>query len=290
MLQVYRFFLLSQKINKLCQQIIKKICSMRNSIVKEEEQIIQTPLSISKALPYKLNERKDLIENQLFLSTYSKVVGKFFQALNKLQIAQHHSQNQLIPQYPFVLQYTINEFLVHLGKHQIDITNTPILNDFQKQLQISQSTPRSITNKCPQVKLNIQKRKGMSLQEQKDTKNIPKNYCKAIITFASKNQALCQQILGDQLKVVKFLERITVYKQKLINIRIFSGLLTQSEDPEEEEFNQTFRILSRIFVKKYAINYIFNSKIVQHNWHLHYRQQIYKGIKNPKNFSHIKKL
>lgn len=137
------------------------------------------------------------------------------------------------------------------------------------------------------------------LQDQKDTKNIPKNYCKAIITFACKNQALCLEILKDQLKVVKFIEKITQYKKQLLNIRIFSELLQNSNDAEEEEFRKTFRILryhfvietnSRIFIKKHAINYIFNSKIVQHNWHLRYRNQIYKGVKSPNNFSHIKNL
>ncbi|CAK87425.1 unnamed protein product (macronuclear) [Paramecium tetraurelia] len=263
---------------------------MRNCIVKEEEQNVQTPVSTSKTEPYNLNKRKDKEENQSFQQAYLKAVSKFLQALHILQLAQHRSQNLGIPSYPFVLQYQYNEFLVHLGGHKIDVANTPDRNDCQEQLHMQQFVPRLNTQQCVSIKLGIHKRKGMLNQEQKDTKNIPKNYCKAIITFASKNPALCHQILGDQLKVVKFLERITVYKRKLMNIRTFSGLLSQSEDPHEEEFNQTFRILSRIFVKKYAINYIFNSKIVQHNWHLRYRQQIYKGIKNPKNFSHIKKL
>ncbi|CAD8080692.1 unnamed protein product [Paramecium primaurelia] len=263
---------------------------MSNCIVKEEEQHVQTPMSISKTTVSKQNRRKVLQENQSFQSIYLKVVNKFLQTFHNLQMAQLNSQQKSFPSYPFILQYSFNEFLVHLGGHKMDFKNTPILNNFQQQQQLQQCVPKLITQQCPSIKLSIQKRKGVSSQEQKDTKNIPKNYCKAIITFASKHKALCHQILGDQLKVVKFLERITVYKKKLMNIRIFSALLSQSEDPDEEEFNQTFRILSRIFVKKYAINYIFNSKIVQHNWHLRYRQQIYKGIKNPKNFSHIKKL
>ncbi|CAK89797.1 unnamed protein product (macronuclear) [Paramecium tetraurelia] len=258
--------------------------------VKEEEQNVQTPMGISKSTVSKPSRRKVLLEIQSFQSAYLKVVSKFLKALHSLQLAQLHPQNKCLPSYPFVLQYSFNEFLVHLGGHKMDFQNVPVLEAIQQQHHIQQSEPKLITQQCPTIRLSIQKRKGFSSQEQKDTKNIPKNYCKAIITFATKHQALCHQILGDQLKVVKFLERITVYKKKLMNIRIFSGLLSQSEDPTEEEFNQTFRILSRIFVKKYAINYIFNSKIVQHNWHLQYRQQIYKGIKNPKNFSHIKKL
>ncbi|CAD8093738.1 unnamed protein product [Paramecium sonneborni] len=260
---------------------------MKDFIVKQEEQNIETPQSIYQPIHNKINKRQDFDENQQFQEIYLKVVDKFLYALNNLQIAQYYSQNQSIPIYPFVFQCSLNEVLVHLGGYKIDIKNVSIRNG---QLKMQQCTPRQILHQQPSIKLSIQKRKRISMKEEKDTKNIPKNYCKAIISFASKNQALCYQILGDQLKVVKFLERITVYKQKLLNIRIFSELLSQSEDPDVEEFNQTFRILSRIFIKKLAINYIFNSKIVQHNWHLRYRQQIYKGIKNPKNFSHIKKL
>ncbi|CAD8111045.1 unnamed protein product [Paramecium sonneborni] len=247
------------------------------SIVKEEE--YQTPAIIPKT------ELVVQQSNSTYIQKQKQIVENFFKALRRLQEAQLNEQNQDQPKYPFVLQYRYDEFLVHLGNQQVFLRD---LQDFKK---FDQQEHFSLDEKPkPSIKLSVQKRKGFSIQEQKDSKNIPKNYCKAIITFAQKNQQLCLEILGDELKVAKFIEHLTSHKKRLLNIRVFSALLRQSEDMVQEEFNRTFRIISQIFVKKYAINYIYNSKIVQHNWHTRYRQQIYKGIRSPKSFSHIKKL
>ncbi|CAD8169002.1 unnamed protein product [Paramecium pentaurelia] len=224
-------------------------------------------------------------DNSTMLQQYSKTIEKFQFALIRLQEAQYQDQNQVIPKYPFVFQYAFNEIMVHLGGHQIQLKQIEDLKKYEYQQQYYQTT-----KPIPQLKLSVQKRKGFSTLEQKDSKNIPKNYCKAIITYAQKNQPLCREILKEELKVAQFIEYLTTQKKKLLNIRVFKALLQQCDDPLQNEFNRTFRIISQIFIKKYAINYIFNSKIVQHNWHIRYRQQIYKGIRNPKSFSHIKKL
>ncbi|CAD8066315.1 unnamed protein product [Paramecium sonneborni] len=258
---------------------------MKLYCIKQEERTNpQPPVSIPRSLP--LVQKS---ENCISIQKQWCVVDKFMRALNKLQIAQNKIQNQ--PKYPFVLQLSINEFIVHLGTNKVELAMSNELSFYSNFQPIQYCCPPPVNTPTPTIKLPIHKKREVNvLQDQKDTKNIPKNYCKSIITFACKNQNLCLEILKDQLKVVKFLEKITVYKKLLLNIRIFSSLLQHSEDPEEEEFRRAFRIISRIFIKKYAINYIFNSKIVQHNWHMRYRSQIYKGVKNPNNFSHIKNL
>ncbi|CAK90390.1 unnamed protein product (macronuclear) [Paramecium tetraurelia] len=229
----------------------------------------------------------------IFLQKLTKTSEKFYKALARLQEAQYKEQNSVNPRYPFVFQFSFNEIIVnfkyieqvHLGRHQVQLSQPQDSYSYQfkkiKQIQKKPTLPQ---------KYSVQKRIAFSVQDQKDSKNIPKNYCKAIITFAQKNQQLCLQILGDELKVARFTDFLSNQKKKLLNIRVFSALLQQCDDPFQEEFNRTFRIISQIFIKKYAINYIYNSKIVQHNWHIRYRQQIYKGIKNPKSFSHLKKL
>ncbi|CAD8073099.1 unnamed protein product [Paramecium primaurelia] len=252
--------------------------------IKQEERTNQAQVSIPRTLPFfQTNENLISIQKQWV------VIHKFMRALNKLQQAQNKIQNQ--PKYPFVLQLSMNEFMVHLGANKVELRMSNEISFYPNYQPIQYCCPTPVRSPTPTIKLPIHKKREVNvLQDQKDTKNIPKNYCKSIITFACKNQNLCLEILKDQLKVIKFLEKITVYKKQLLNIRIFSSLLQHSEDPEEEEFRKAFRIISRIFIKKYAINYIFNSKIVQHNWHMRYRQQIYKGVKSPNNFSHIKNL
>ncbi|CAD8099649.1 unnamed protein product [Paramecium sonneborni] len=246
-------------------------------VIKEEEQ--QTP-AIQET--YVLNKSY----NSTFLQHEKIIRENFLFALRRLQEAQLKEQNQEFPKYPFVYQYRQNEMLVHLG----------IQNVFQRERQDFNKENYQLQHFClnqkpiPSIKLSVQKRKGFSIYDQKDSKNIPKNYCKAIITFAQKNQQLCVKILGDQLKATRFIEHLTSHKNKLLNIKVFSALLQQSENKTHEEFNRTFRIISKIFVKKFAINYIYNSKIIQDNWHTRYRNKIYKAIKCPKKFSHIKKL
>ncbi|CAD8072356.1 unnamed protein product [Paramecium sonneborni] len=252
--------------------------------IKQEERTNPPLVSIPRRLPFFQTS-----ENFLSIQKQQAVIHKFMRALHQLQLAQNKIHNQ--PKYPFVLQLSMNELMVHLGTNKTELTMSNEFSLYSNFQPIQYCCPPPASSPTPTIKLPIYKKREVNvLQDQKDTKNIPKNYCKSIITFACKNQNLCLEILKDQLKVVKFLEKITVYKKQLLNIRIFSSLLQHSDDPEEEEFRRAFRIISRIFIKKYAINYIFNSKIVQHNWHMRYRSQIYKGVKSPNNFSHIKNL
>ncbi|CAD8177053.1 unnamed protein product [Paramecium octaurelia] len=254
---------------------------MLNHIVAKEEEEQQTPASHQLASVIK--DQNSL--SPIFLQKLTKTVEKFYKALARLQEAQYKEQNSVNPSYPFVFQYSFNEIIIHLGRHQVQLSQPEDSYNYQlKKIRHIQKKPT-----LPQ-KYSVQKRIAFCVQDQKDSKNIPKNYCKAIITFAQKNQQLCFQILGDELKVARFTDFLSNQKKKLLNIRVFSALLQQCDDPFQEEFNRTFRIISQIFIKKYAINYIYNSKIVQHNWHIRYRQQIYKGIRNPKCFSHLKKL
>ncbi|CAD8183586.1 unnamed protein product [Paramecium octaurelia] len=247
--------------------------------IKEEEKRIITPNQFAGII------KVEKQGNSTSPDSYQKTLEKFYFALFRLQEAQYLEQNEVTPKYPFVFQYSFNQIMVHLGGHQVQQKQIEDLKKYDYQQQFYQKTKA-----VPQVKLSVQKRKGFSTLEQKDSKNIPKNYCKAIISYAQKNQTLCQEILKEEIKVAKFIEYLTSQKKKSLNIRVFKALLQQCDDPIQDEFNRTFRIISQIFIKKYAINYIYNSKIVQHNWHIRYRQQIYKGIRNPKRFSHIKKL
>ncbi|CAD8074849.1 unnamed protein product [Paramecium primaurelia] len=227
--------------------------------------------------------------NMRQIQRYYQIIEKFLKALHNLQNAQN--QPDFVLKYPIVIQITFNNFMVHLGKTKTDLFSKNECIFKTSNLIVPSYHTQEIPS-YPKIQLPIQKKRQINfMQDQKDSKNIPKNYCKSIITFACKDQQnLCFKILKDQLKVVKFLDKISQYKKQLLNIKIFSTLLQKSDDPEEEEYRRAFRIISQIFIKKQAINYIFNSKIVQHNWHMRYRLQIYKGVKNPDNFSHIKNL
>jgi hypothetical protein len=48
------------------------------------------------------------------------------------------------------------------------------------------------------------------------------------------------------------------------------------------------RYLSNLFLRKYALNYIFNSRICNYASHIKYRYRLCEAIKEPFSFKHIK--
>lgn len=48
------------------------------------------------------------------------------------------------------------------------------------------------------------------------------------------------------------------------------------------------RIISNLFFRKYALPYIFNSRICSFGTHIKYRQALWEALNNPHDFNHIK--
>jgi hypothetical protein len=48
------------------------------------------------------------------------------------------------------------------------------------------------------------------------------------------------------------------------------------------------RILSKLFLRKYALQYIFNSRITNYSSHIKYRHKLLEGVDNPMEFNNIK--
>lgn len=78
----------------------------------------------------------------------------------------------------------------------------------------------------------------------KETKNIPKNFSKAIITFVIKNGDLCRKLLQEELVYEKFMEHLKQKKKSMSNIKHLSEMLVDTvEDETERLYNRTFRII-----------------------------------------------
>lgn len=138
-------------------------------------------------------------------------------------------------------------------------------------------------------------------QIEKETKNIPKNYGKAIITFILKHPQLCKKVFDDLQKCGSFLAYIRDNKN-INNITSFNRLLIRVEDPIVDEYHKAFRIFwyinfkiikkndSNYFLKKLGVKYVFNSKIQRVNWHLKYRNNLRRAVANPEKFIQIKNI
>lgn len=56
----------------------------------------------------------------------------------------------------------------------------------------------------------------------------------------------------------------------------------------EYKYSKCMRILSNLFLRKYSLNYIFNSRICNYRSHIKYRHRLAEAVSNPKVFRHIK--
>ncbi|CAD8164815.1 unnamed protein product [Paramecium pentaurelia] len=104
-----------------------------------------------------------------------------------------------------------------------------------------------------------------------DTTNFHKNFAKAIVAYAIRQQIIILKILGEQ-KGQEFLELIQSLKNKLSNL---THLIKHTCNPD---FLKTFRILTMNFLKKESIQYIYNSKIQQKSNHLRHKNIIKKTL------------
>jgi hypothetical protein len=56
----------------------------------------------------------------------------------------------------------------------------------------------------------------------------------------------------------------------------------------DPEIGKCFRIISNLFFRRYALQYIFNSRISNFSSHIKYRVSLWCALKNPTGFNHIK--
>ncbi len=123
----------------------------------------------------------------------------------------------------------------------------------------------------------------MSKKIKNQTKNIPKNFGKGIISFIEKNPSKVK-ILADKYKFNSndFTKKLKELKRSINTIADLRNLWV------DEQYAQSLRILSNLFLRKYSLHYIFNSRICNFGSHIKYRQSLWKAIEDPKSFNHIK--
>jgi hypothetical protein len=73
-------------------------------------------------------------------------------------------------------------------------------------------------------------------------------------------------------------------KKKLNSIADLRSLWLDGENL----FAKPIRILSLIFLKRYSLTYIFNSRVTNFQGHIKYRYRMIEALRNPNNFTSIK--
>ncbi|CAK79367.1 unnamed protein product (macronuclear) [Paramecium tetraurelia] len=120
-----------------------------------------------------------------------------------------------------------------------------------------------------------------------DTKNITKNFSKAIISYIMNNPDLLKQFFSSK-QYEDFLVLLKNKKNQMTNIKQLRDLWI--DGGKSSEFNKVFRIISQYFLKNQSVAYVYNSRISNTIWHLKYRQNLLRALKEPENFRFIKDL
>ncbi len=118
-----------------------------------------------------------------------------------------------------------------------------------------------------------------------DTKNIPKNFGKAIINFYEKNPALMKRITQvNEVDYKELLEELTKLKPKLNTISDLRKLWVDHEQAK------CLRVISELFLRRHCMHYIFNSRVWNYKSHIKYKTRFREALKSPDSFSFIKEF
>lgn len=102
-----------------------------------------------------------------------------------------------------------------------------------------------------------------------ETKNIPKNYGKAIIIFIENNRSLIEDVLsrnGDDYD--HLLSKLRNLKKKINTISDLRNLW------ENQPESKSLRTISNTFLRKHSLHYIYNSRIKTRLCHAKYKRRL----------------
>jgi len=126
-------------------------------------------------------------------------------------------------------------------------------------------------------------------EKARSTKNLIKNYARAICTFAHSNIAepyLLPLVEKEKISLERFCDYMYVKKEEIDTIKTFRAALTINEEDSEEEkaFKRIFKEMGIIFIKYFSVNWIFSGKVTYTKTYLKFRHKMLRRIKNPELF------
>jgi hypothetical protein len=110
-----------------------------------------------------------------------------------------------------------------------------------------------------------------------ETKNIPKNFGKAILSFIQRNigryKDLINPILAEgNLGITDLLLYIKQHKRQVNSINYLKAIWGYED--EGNPICKCVRILSFTFLRRHCLSYVFNSRVKNHTTHIKYRSRI----------------
>jgi len=128
----------------------------------------------------------------------------------------------------------------------------------------------------------------------RSTKNIAKNYGKAIASFACSDLAMpyLESIIeNESCTMAEFMDYIRRNKEMIQGIDSFRAMLLprEADTMKEAAFKRVFQSISETFIKSFSVNWICHGKMKDKIVYLKFRFKILRRIRNPKEFTYLKK-
>jgi len=124
------------------------------------------------------------------------------------------------------------------------------------------------------------------------TKNVVKNYGRAICNFSTSTLSLpylTPFLQKEEVTREGFIVFVSTSKGAIDGLHNFRNILLPREDDEEETaaYKQIFKDMSEVFIKYFSVNWIFHSKIFHKEAHLKFRFKMLRRIKSPELFTYL---
>lgn len=105
------------------------------------------------------------------------------------------------------------------------------------------------------------------------------------MTFILKNTGLLDRLfrLYPNLSQKEYMDQMEHLKNRVGNIADLRSLWS-SDNP----FGVISRTVSQVFLRRHALNHIYNSRITNHSNHVKYRYRMMEALRDPQTFKSIK--
>ena len=126
------------------------------------------------------------------------------------------------------------------------------------------------------------------------TKNVVKNYGKAICSFSTSDIArpyLLPLIHKENVQVEDFIQYVTNHKEAIDSIKTLRAILLIEEDDSDEikAYKRIFAGIGEAFIKYFSVNWIFSGRVTHKDAHLKFRYKMLRRIRDPESFTYIQK-
>ena len=141
--------------------------------------------------------------------------------------------------------------------------------------------------------IKVKDKKKIELNEQIDCHNIVKNYGKAMAAFAVSQEVIpyLEPLLQRYcIRYEDFSDFINIQKEDINCIGNFRNVLLIHEEDSQETgvFKTIFKEICLVFLKYFAVNWIYNGKMLRKREHLNCRFHIMRRVANPSKFTYLK--